>query len=227
MARTYEQEMHSLSPYSFRCYNKDLGGRREQRYSTLDRIGQYDLFELLKWFIMSKTGAYHIMDDTKQVYQFSDVSINEETRELSGWFNVGYYGIKTDIIDIETGEVDFKKAQKNAEIIKHYVHFYIPQGVNEAMAFLHSYRGNGIKTLFHILFSTYFKTVTGLNLQMNPLAYDKALNAWLDAQAKEVKLTKFVGLADAADQLRKLGHNEQELVIKPPRRGSLGRLRDY
>ncbi|WP_131450867.1 hypothetical protein [Vibrio metoecus] len=62
---------------------------------------------------------------------------------------------------------------------------------------------------------------------MNPLAYDKAIHAWLDAPAKEVKLTKFVGLKDAADQIRKLGHSEQELIIKPPRKGTLGKLRDY
>ncbi len=62
---------------------------------------------------------------------------------------------------------------------------------------------------------------------MNPLAYDNAVNAWLDATAKEVRLTKFVGLNDIADQVRLLGHGEQELVIKPPRRGGMGRLRDY
>lgn len=227
MVKTYEHEMHSLAPYSFRCYNKDLEGKREQRYSTLDRIGQYDLFNILKIFIRNNSSSYQIKDDTRQVYQFSDITVNEKTREIYGWFNVGYYGIKTDIIDIETGKVDFEKAQNNAEIIKHYMHFYIPKGVNEAMAFLHSYRGNGIKTLFFVLFSTYFKNITKLNLQMNPLAYDKAINAWLDAPAKEVKLTKFVGLKDAADQIRKLGHNEQELIIKPPRKGTLGKLRDY
>ncbi|HGF7509129.1 TPA: hypothetical protein AB5A35_001023 [Vibrio cholerae] len=227
MVKTYEHEMHSLAPYSFRCYNKNLAGKLDQRYSTLDKIGQYDLFNILKTFIQNNSASYQIKDDTRQVYQFSNVVINENTREIYGWFNVGDYGIKTDIIDIKTGKVDFQKAQNNAEIIKYYVHFYIPKGVNEAMAFLHSYRGNGIKTLFYVLFSTYFKTLTNLTLQMNPLAYDKAINAWLDAPAKEVKLTKFVGLADAADQIRKLGHHEQELIIKPPRRGTLGKLRDY
>lgn len=62
---------------------------------------------------------------------------------------------------------------------------------------------------------------------MNPLAYDKALHAWLDANAKEVRLTKFVGARDLADQVRKLGHDELELVIKAPRRSNLGKLKDY
>ena len=227
MARTYEQEMHALSPYLLRCFNNDLGGKREQRYSTLDKIGSYDLFELIKSFIKNISKSYNIQEKTKQVFQFSDISFDDKKREVFGWFNVGYYGIKTDIIDIKTGKVDFEKAQNNAEIIRHYIHFYIPRGVNEGMAFFHSYRGNGIKTLFYTLFAEYFKDITKLNIQMNPLAYDKAVNAWLDATAKEIKLTKFTGLSDAADQIKKLGHNEQELIIKPPRKGSLGRLRDY
>ncbi|SGZ07295.1 Putative uncharacterized protein [Moritella viscosa] len=219
--------MHSISPYLLRCYNKDNGGRTDQRYSTLDRIGQHDLFYLLQAFIEVNTQLYTIVDDEKLVYLFSNMVFDEQTREIYGWFNVGNYGIKTDIINVDTGNVDFKKAQNNAEIIKHYVHFFIPQGFNEAMAFMHSFRGNGVKTIFHTLFSNYFKEMTELTLQMNPLAYNKAMDAWLNGEAKEVRLIKFAGLPDIADQLRELGHHEQELVIKPKRNLSLGKLKDY
>ena len=221
--------MHSVAPYLFRCFNNGLAGRIEERYSTLDNLGDKDLFNILRDFLVANTGAYKVIEESKQVYQFESLHINEEKREIFGWFNVGTYGIKTDIINVETGDVDFKKAKDNAEIIKHYVHYFIPKGFNEAMAFVHSYRGVGVKTLFYNLFSQYFKGMTGLVIQMNPLAYDGAVNAWLDATAKEVKLTKFVGLDDIADQIKMLGHGEQELIIKPPRRGgaNMGRLRDY
>ncbi|MFN3881355.1 MAG: hypothetical protein ACK4L8_08015 [Nitrincola lacisaponensis] len=219
--------MHAVAPYLFRCFNKGLEGRIEERYSTLDNLGDKDLFYILRDFLNANTGAYKIVEDSKQVYQFESLSINEKTREIFGWFNVGTYGMKTDIINVQTGDVDFEKAKNNAEIIKHYIHYFIPKGFNEGMAFMHSYRGIGVKTLFYTLFSQYFKDLTGLVIQMNPLAYDNAVNAWLDATAKEVKLTKFVGLSDIADQVRLLGHGEQELIIKPPRRGGMGKLRDY
>lgn len=219
--------MHAVAPYLFRCFNKGLEGRIEERYSTLDNLGDKDLFYILRDFLQANTGAYKIVEETKQVYQFDDLQINEERREIYGCFNVGAYGMKTDIINVDTGYVDFEKAKNNAEIIKHYVHYFIPRGFNEGMAFMHSYRGDGVKTLFYTLFSKYFKDLTDLVIQMNPLAYDNAVNAWLDATAKEVKLTKFVGLNDIADQVRLLGHGEQELVIKPPRRGGMGKLRDY
>ncbi len=219
--------MHAIAPYLFRCFNNGLEGRIEERYSTLDNLGDKDLFYILRDFVVANTGAYKIIEETKQVYQFESLEINEEKREIFGWFNVGTYGMKTDIINVATGDVDFEKAKDNAEIIKHYVHYFIPRGFNEAMAFIHSYRGIGVKTLFYTLFSQWFRDTTQLVIQMNPLAYDNAINAWLDATAKEVKLTKFVGLNDIADQVRLLGHGEQELIIKPPRRGGMGRLRDY
>ena len=228
MAKTYEQEQHALTPYSFRVYNKSLDGDRDKRYSNLNQIsGQFDLFKMLETFIKAHSEGYKIAEETQQVYCFSDIKVDESNREMWGWFNVGVYGMKTDIINIKTQKVDFEKAKDNAEIIKHYVHFRIPLNVDEGMAFLHTYRGNGIKTLFHELFGAYFKQQVNLVLQMNPLAYDKAINAWLDAPAKEIKLTKFVGVNDVADKLNKLGHHEQELIIKPPRKGNLGRLRDY
>lgn len=219
--------MHAVAPYLFRCFNNGLEGRIEERYSTLDNLGDKDLFYLLRDFLQANTGGYTVVKESQQVYKFDDLQINEDRREICGWFNVGTYGIKTDIINVDTGDVDFEKAKDNAEIIKHYVHYFIPRGFNEAMAFMHSYRGVGVKTLFYKLFSQYFRDITGLVIQMNPLAYDNAVNAWLDATAKEVKLTKFVGLNDIADQVRLLGHGEQELIIKPPRTGGMGRLRDY
>ncbi|MCW8093204.1 hypothetical protein [Alteromonas sp. ASW11-130] len=219
--------MHSVAPYLMRCYNKSLEGKQDQRYHTLDKIGQHDLFYLLNDFISRNSNDYKIVEETKQVYQFSDLVIDETTREISAWFNVGSYGIKSDIINIETGSVDFEKAQNNAEIIKHFVYFFVPKGFNESIAFMHAYRGIGVKTLFLKLFGDFFQTATNLVIQMNPLSYDNAVKAWLDATAKEVRLTKFVGVNDIADEVKMLGHHEQELVIKPPRNNGLGKLRDY
>ncbi|PBI79765.1 hypothetical protein A9993_08435 [Rahnella victoriana] len=217
--------MHALAPYLFRCYNPNAP--HEQRYSALSNINNNDLLTMLLNFIQLYNTKFNISDNTKQVFRFNDITYDEGNREIFGWFECGYYGTKTDIINIESGDVDFEKTKKNAEIIKYYIHFYIPNGVNEGMAFLHTYRGDGIKTLFIKLFSDYFKNITNLVIQMNPLAYDKAIDKWLDATAKEIKVTKFQGVSDLAEQARLLGHNEQELTIKPPRNGGLGKLRDF
>lgn len=219
--------MHSVSPYLIRCFNPAMEGRIEQRYSNLDKIGQNDLFDLVCKFINNHSQQYHIIEETKQVYNFSEININAKYREIYCWFNVGFYGTKTDIIDVTTGNVDYQKTQKNAEIIKHFIKFYIPKDVNEAMAFFHSYRGDGVKTFFNTLFSEYFHEQTKLNIKIKPLSYQKAIRAWMDAQIKEIKVVKFSGLKDIADQVKFLGHNEQTLLIKPPRKGTFGKFKDY
>lgn len=220
--------MHSIAPYSIRCFNphgvaKDI----ENRYSVLNNVGQFDTYKVFQDFLIAQNDQFKIVEDTKQVYRFFGMKFYEAEREIAGWFEAGYYGVKNDIIDIKTGNVDYEKTQNNAEIIKHYVRFYIPVGFDEGIALLHNYKGNGIKTLLYELLRVNFSAVTKRNLQMNPLAYKKAFRMWEEALAKEIKLTKFVGMPDITDQIKNLGHKEQQLIIKPPSRGSLGKLKDY
>lgn len=220
--------MHSIAPYSIRCFNPYSAARNiDERYSILDKIGQFDAYKVFQDFLVAQDDKFKIVEDTKQVYRFYGMKFYEEKREIAGWFEAGYYGIKNDIIDIDTGNVDYEKTQKNAEIIKHYVRFYMPVGFDEGIALLQSYKGNGIKTLLYELLRVNFNDVTKKTLQMNPLAYKKAFKVWEEALAKEIKLTKFVGMPDITDQLKRLGHKEQQLIIKPPSRGSLGKLKDY
>lgn len=215
--------MHSISPYSIRCFNP----YSDERYSVLDKIGQYDAYDLFRDFITAQGDKFKIVEESKQVYRFFGMKYYPEARQMAGWFEAGTYGVKNKIIDIETGNVDFEKAQKNAEIIRHYVRFYIPAGFDEGIALLHSYKGNGIKTLLYDLLRGNFNKTTKCTLHMNPLAYKKAFQLWEKAVTKELKLTKFQAMADITDQLKKLGHKEQQLVIKSPSRGKLGALVDF
>jgi hypothetical protein len=220
--------MHSIAPYSIRCFNPHDGAKDiHDRYSVLDKVGQFDTYKVFQDFLIAQDDKFKIAEDTKQVYRFFGMKFYEAEREIAGWFESGYYGVKNDIIDIKTGNVDYEKTQNHAEIIKHYVRFYIPAGFNEGIALLHNYKGGGIKTLLYDLLRVNFSAVTKRTLQMNPLAYKKAFKMWEDASAKEIKLTKFVGMPDLTDQIKNLGHKEQQLIIKPPSRGSLGKLRDY
>lgn len=219
--------MHSLSPYLMRCFNPQLPGKTEDKYAILDKVGQFDTYALLKTYIQSKSDKFYLIEESKQVFRFDSMKFDSDKRLIYGWFQAGHYGTKTDIINISTGDVDFQKAQDNAEIINHFVYFFLPKGFNEGISLLHAYRGNGIKTLFFDLFNKYFSQMTTLTFQMNALSYDKAFNEWMDGNAKEIRLTKFTGLNDLTDQIKKLGHNELELKVLAPRKGSLGKLKDY
>lgn len=218
--------MHSASPYILKSFNKNLPGKPDEKYSNLNQLGQYDLFYLLKSFTEARNTTYTILEETKQVYRFSNLKFDEKERLIYGWLQAGNYGIKSQIIDIETGEVSFEKLKNNADVINHFIYFYIPENEKEAISLFHSYRGTGIKTLFYSLFSEYFQRYTHQNLSMQPLAYEKAMNEWLNASTKEIRLLRYKPKNDIADQI-KFGFDEQILTYKAPRRGTMGRLADY
>lgn len=220
--------MHAIAPYSIRFFDPNSAAKKiEDRYSKLDKVGAYDAFKVLVDYFNRVDDKFVIAEDTKQVFRFKGMTIYAAQRQVAGWFEVGSYGVKNDIIDIKTGKVDYEKTQENAEIIRHYVRFFVPAGFNEGIALLHSFKGAGIKTLLHDLLRAEFQKITKLNLQMNPLAYKKAFVTWENAKAKEIRLTKFEGMNDLTDQIKKLGHKEQQLIIKPPSRSSLGQFKDY
>lgn len=134
--------MHAIAPYSIRFYDPNSTEKNiEDRYSKLDKIGAYDAFKVLEDYVNRLDDKFVIVEETKQVYRFKGMKAFPARRQVAGWFEVGSYGVKNDIIDIKTGNVDYKKTQENAEIIRHYVRFFVPAGFNEGIALLHSFKG--------------------------------------------------------------------------------------
>jgi hypothetical protein len=220
--------MHAIAPYCIRFYNPNSTEKNvEDRYAKLDKLGSFDAFQLLANFADKLDDKFIIVESTKQVYRFKGMKVDAVKRQVAGFFEVGSYGVKNDIIDIKTGNVDYKKTQENAEIIRHYIRFFLPAGFNEGIALLQTFKGAGVKTLLHGLLRDHFLKITKLNFQLNPLAYKKAFQTWEKATAKEIKLTKFEGMSDITDQIKKLGHKEQQLIIKPPSSSTLGLFKDY
>jgi len=207
--------MHSISPYTIRCYIPTLSNKN--KYGVLNKVGQNDVLHMLNNFIQSKTASIHTVNDSKQIYNFSDVNFDEKKRRLSGWFNVGAYGMAGDIIDIKSGHVDFTKTVNNADMIKHYFQFCVPLDKNEGICIFHNNRGRGVKTLFYDIFAPYFLTATKLTLQFNPLSYEKAFQQWVNAEVKELHVTKFDAVKDLADYPKEMGHLESTVIFKSPK----------
>lgn len=198
-------------------------------YSPLGAVGSVDLYKVLKDFIESKGEKYHVIKESKQIYSFASFKFDDVKREFRGIVKAGSYGSRTDIVNIETGNVDFKRLEKNAEVLRHYVRFFIPEKLNEGIALLHNQRNIGIKTLLHDLLRVELARVSSRVLQMNPLSYEKAFDEWKKATAKEIKLVRFSGMGTIEDQIKKLGHDEAEhtYIIKAPRKKTLGAFADF
>ena len=221
--------MHSIAPYTIRCYDSQSEEKNPRdKYHVLSRIGGIDLYDLLKEFVTNLSQQYRLDETSKQAYKTDGVVFDDDKREISFWFLVGYYGMRSDIINIETFQREFAKGEMNADIMNYFTHFYIPRGVDEGMAFMHKVRSKGKKTLFMDKFLAFFKSRIDRNLSLRPLSYQKAFDEWKDAQSKEIKVTKFVGHADILELAVGLGHVEQEMIVKPQKKGkSLGTLASF
>lgn len=220
--------MHSICPYTVRCYDSDLDPKVvKNKYSVLDNIRGHDLYEILRAYIEQYEENYIDFPARKTIMRFRNAEYSPTLRIIHGWLDVGTYGVRTDIVNRDTGEVDFKKTQQNAEIIPHYFCFLLPTGCDEGIALLASFQGRGIKTLFGESFFAHFTQRTHLRLQMNPLSYDKAMKEWQESNTIEIRGKQFVGYSDLADALSGLGHEETDIVFKPPKMGTLGKFSTF
>ncbi|PTQ86899.1 hypothetical protein [Nitrosomonas ureae] len=226
--------MHSIAPYTLRCYDSSLPGKdHTEKYSKTNSIRSFDLFELLKKFIESTNEKFITNDERKTVFRYVGFQFDPNKRQIYGWIQSGHYGLKSDIINVDTSEVDFRKTQSNADIIDHFIHINLPINQTQGVALLHLVRGLGTKTTFFENFSEFFKKETTLSLQMNPLSYAKAFAAWNDAVAKEVKLigtNKDPIFNDLTDQIKNIVNNgtgEMKMILIPARSENYGKYKDF
>lgn len=222
--------MHTIAPYLLRCFDATTKSEENPNsYSKLDSIRGRDLYEIVKSFVSSgNPDELRVVEDEKRVYFFSDVSFSDDRREIFGFMNSGFYGVGTNIVDITSGRTVYRKNVNNADMIRHYFHFFIPRGCDEAICVLSAFRGDGVKTIFFKQFDIYFKEIIPLYVSATPLSYEKALQEWQAAVAKEIRVTRFNAVPNIEDVEINGGHIESMLVMKPKkRRMNFGRFSKF
>lgn len=219
--------MHCLAPYLIRCYDPSSEEEDpENKYSMLNRIGQYDLYKLLSDFIKQHK-TYKKVELRSETYRFSNVKFDKEKRTITGWMSVGTYGIKNDIINTEDNALAFLKEEKHADVKKYYFSFYVPLESRKGICLLYTYKSDGVKSLFYQEFNEYFNNATDKKIQINPISYDKAMKPWLAAETKEIKVIGFKPAFDLADKVSSLGDIDFEYSIKAKKNKTLGRLSNF
>jgi len=216
--------MYSLAPYFIRCYDGNNKSKNvEERYDFLNRIGQYDIYQLIAEFI-AKHKDFEKIPDSKETYKFHNVSSKPKERVISGWMSLGHYGIKNDIINTDDNALAFSKEENHADVRNYYFQFYFPLESRKGICLLYAYKKDGIKSIFQREFSKFFTEHTGKHIQINPLTYDKAVIPWLDAEAKEIRVIGFTPPKSLEDSISSLGDIEGEYVLKPKKNSSFGKF---
>lgn len=216
---------HAICLYTIRCYNPDSEKKSNSRYHFLNSIGSQDLFVMLREFIKNKTDFIKL-DEKKQAYRFGGVSIDEGNRIISGWMHYGYYGIESDIVNLENNQVEFEKKENNADIGKHFFMFWIPKS-ETGIAIFHTVRSDGIKSVFQKEFSPYMQRYIPRTLQIMPLSNEKALQEWSNATAKTITAVRLSRNTDLANIPTSIGDVHTSYVIKPRKKSGLGKLKNF
>jgi len=247
--------MHSLVPYTLRVTNPGVPVSSENKKQSLGRVGSHDTLDIFLNFINSRGENFTVLEEKKQIYKFTKFNFfpdaekeNEKpeatkerqskekkdreeevrnSRVIYGWFQLGTYGTVADIINVKSKKVDYTKTLNNAEIVNYFVYMYLPEELDEGIVLLHSVGGSGVKTLLLDTLTADFRITTGCGLQMNSLTYKKAFDEWSEALTKEILFVQFEGFSDITDSLEELGHDEKTLSIKAPRKGYMGKFKDY
>lgn len=214
---------HALSSYSIRCLNPDDKDGRKRNNHRLDNICERDLYALLTSFIQSRV-EFKKVESKKQVYKFDEVHFDKVNRVISGWMHYGKYGVRSEIININSNKKEFDKQTQNADMSKFFFQFWIPFGT-DGISLFHTIKKDGVKSIFHSEFQEYFtRVIPGRVLQLNSLTYEKALQKWVNASITEIKALRFKGHTDIADVPTSFGGHHIDYVIRPHKNSRLGKL---
>ena len=217
---------HSITPYTLRCFNSEYIAKEEKifhdgtsnkRYMPTNQLLGYDLFSLLKEFLVGNTKENKIIEDKKLMYKVEDLVINEDKRLIYGYIQKGTWGLPALIQDAQGQKPDYPMSHLQAAMLRHFFYIYLPLEQAEGICLFHSIGINGIKTIFEDEFKQYFQSkLPNSHLQYNPLQYSEIYKEWENAIAKKIIVNKFNKTqSDRADTINNaIGENEQTLIIK-------------
>lgn len=215
---------HALSSYSLRCLNPEDKNGRKQNLHKLNSICGRDLYDLLTAFMNARL-KFTRVEAKKQVYKFDALEFDKKNRIISGWMHYGKYGLRSEIININSNEKEFDKKTQNADMSKFFFLLWIPYDT-DGIALFHTIKKDGVKSIFHSEFQEYFsRIVLGRTLQINSLTYEKALQEWANANITEIKAVRFKGQTDIADIPSSFGGHHIDYVIRPQKNSRLGKLK--
>ncbi|WP_347473243.1 hypothetical protein ABEF86_16705 (plasmid) [Acinetobacter thermotolerans] len=216
--------MHTLNPYGIKMCDKVEG---KQGYPLLGSLmnGRVDAFELIKSWIeeQQKIGA-KLDDRSKTSMVFRDDFVFDITnRRIYGWICTGHYGQENTVLNVFDPTKSYVKGEEYAELIPHFIYFYLPAAKSDGLVLFHSVRGVGTKSIFLEMLNKECRLKYDRVFQMKPKSYEKALRAWQKALTKEIKATPKTNHSDLADKVKDISPEAQTVIsIKAPKLGNFG-----
>lgn len=174
--------------------------------------GHKDLYEDIVRFLEKL--EVDTTDKTHMLYM-KPKFIEYEERIISGVFESGNYGRSSNILDIKTDSVAYKKKWEDADVLPFYFLFYIPKDTDEGFLLLQRTGRFGIKKNLGRFLSNFFHEENkDFFIELNALIREELVKKVLrQGTIKKLRCVKYKAPTDRVDGFDE-GHKEVPLQME-------------
>jgi hypothetical protein len=210
----------SLAAYSVKVWNPN--DRDHEYLSDFDGEGA-DVLTFVR-DVLSKIKTQTL--DQKELQQaFSVLKLESKNRSVYGTVETGQYGHESNLINVKTTRVVYKRKKDDAEMLPFYFYFEIPEGVEDGILILQRTSNFGIRKVLHWVLKTAFEEEhPEYKLRFRPLVAETEVDRYIKGKIQKIHFIRKsipADLADAYDRGHQAVRGTVELVMRASKRSSL------
>ena len=213
-----------LSVYSFYVKN------REDERMELHNLENNNALQYLYRLIVADRNVYFKEARSEKAYCFDEIQMeaecDEEDREIYtaiyGTIKSGNYGERTEIINVETGNVEHNKGDNEADVLPYGFAIAVAAGeMNQGIVIVQSFAGIDMKRILHQRISAYVERIGNeYRVDMKPIVPQQILDDYFEGGVlKSIRFIQNMIPEEESDRFglnRNVGNMSKEVKFKNP-----------
>jgi hypothetical protein len=173
----------------------------------------------------------NITNDTYKTYM-KVIQTDVHNRSICGIIESGIYGLSSNLRDVGTDSITYKKKKSDADVLPFYFLVYIPEDTDEGILLLQRTGKYGIRSSFGVFIDKYFsEKYKGYAVEVNTIIQEEIIKRMLySGTIKKLRCVKYQAPVDGFDGLDE-GHEEvpynMEIVLSGNRIPVMTKIRNF
>lgn len=211
----------SLAAYAVKVWNPT--DREYEQIADFDGDGA-DAFDFLHG-ILDGIKTKTLEDQPELQAAISVAKLEKSGRKLSGIIQTGQYGYESDLINVKTTAVVYKREKDDAEMLPFYFYFEIPDGVEDGIVILQRTGALGIRKILHWVLKLAFENkYPEFKLRLSPIVVESEVERFLKGKIQKIQFIKKdipSDIVDSYDKGHKEVHGTMSLTLRATKDGVL------